>query len=92
MYPSATLCRSQQAYHRERARTALLGNVRMVADKAALAWGIEATAAEIREARRIHTRLTADLIAAAKQEAAPSIEASPNENPDRGLADLQPAR
>ena len=70
MYPTAGLCRSQQSYHRERARTSQLDNVRSVADKAATAWGIEAEDAERRETRREQTRRIAGLIAAPKQAAA----------------------
>jgi len=55
MYPTAELCRSQQSYHRERARTSQLENVRSVANKAATAWGVEAEEAERRETRREQT-------------------------------------
>lgn len=76
MYPTAELCRSQQSYHRERARSSQLENVRSVANKAAIAWGVEAEEAERREARREQTKLIAHLIAARKQAAvAPSIRA-----------------
>ncbi len=85
MYPSATLCRSQQSYHRERARTTLLTNVRIVADRAAKAWGIEADAADDREARHAKTRLTADLIASRKQAAALSRQPGHDEDSDRGI-------
>jgi hypothetical protein len=52
MYPSITLCRAQEAHHRERATVALLENVRTIAAAAANAWGKEALLAEAREARR----------------------------------------
>ena len=55
MYPSLTLCRSQEALHRGRANDALLENVRIVAATAANAWGQEALLAERREARRDST-------------------------------------
>lgn len=84
MYPTAELCRTQQAIHRERARSSKLENVRLVAEKAAKAWGIEAHIAEQREARRVHVRETADLIAAQRHKAAIEMLYSPNENPDRG--------
>ena len=86
MYPTAELCRSQQAFHRERARTTQLENVRMVAEKAAKAWGVEADIAEHREARRVQVRQTADLIAAQRQQAGVEMLYCPNENPDRGLS------
>jgi len=92
MFPSATLCRSQQAYHRERAETALLDNVRNVASKAALAWGKEAEFAEHREARRVRTREVADLIASGKMEAMDEADSFPSENPDRILADVRTSR
>ena len=63
MYPTAELCRTQQAFHRERADSTLLENVRIVSNKAAIAWGVEAAIADDREARRLKTRLTADLMA-----------------------------
>lgn len=84
MYPTAELCRSQQAYHRERARTSQLENVRIVAGKAALAWGAEAEEAERREARRDRTRLIAGVIAAQKQPVEAGTALYPSENPDRG--------
>jgi hypothetical protein len=58
---SATLCRIQEALHRDRAAKAELANVRTIAEEAATAWGIAAEAAEGREARRGKTRAAADL-------------------------------
>jgi hypothetical protein len=55
MYPSLTLCRSQEAHHRERAAGALLENVRTIATVAANAWGQEALLAQAREKRRDRT-------------------------------------
>ena len=86
MYPTADLCRIQQAYHRERAETSLLENVRIVANKAAIAWGIEADAAEDREARRVRTRSTADLIAMQRQQAGIEMLVDADENADLGRA------
>ncbi|MES2496558.1 MAG: hypothetical protein V4618_10605 [Pseudomonadota bacterium] len=57
MYPSATLCRAQEAIHLDRANGSALENVRAIAVKAAKAWGIEALAAEAREARGESVRL-----------------------------------
>ena len=52
MFPSADLCRSQEALHISRASEASLENVRMIASVAAAAWGHEALFAEAREGRR----------------------------------------
>jgi len=60
--------------------------VRTVAGKAAKAWGLEALAAELREARRERTRLIGDM---ANIQQTPSIEEEEglfSENPDRGFA------
>lgn len=92
MYPTAELCRSQQSYHRERARSSQLENVRSVASKAAIAWGVEAEEAERREARREQTKLIAGLIAGRKQAAAAAVPLYPSENPDRILADIRAPR
>lgn len=83
MYPSSTLCRTQESFHRERAASTTLENVRAIAAGAAAAWGLEAVAAEKREARGAKTRATADLIAAEKAEAAAVREQEFSENPDR---------
>ena len=87
MYPTAELCRSQQSFHRERARSSHLENVRSVANKAAIAWGVEAEEAERREERREQTKLIAGLIAARKQAAAAPLY--PSQNPDRILTDVR---
>ncbi len=52
MQLSSDFCRSQQTIHQERAASTQLDNVRIVAGKAAAAWGVEAAAAELREKRR----------------------------------------
>lgn len=64
MYPSSTLCRSQEEFHRARAASTPLENVRAISAGAAAAWGLEAVAAEKREARAAKTRATAALMAA----------------------------
>lgn len=79
MYPSATLCRSQQAFQLARAAAATLGNVRSIAEKAAAAWGVEAKIADGRERRHAKTVLGR----LAKEQAAREF----SENPDRGFAD-----
>lgn len=75
MYPTATLCRAQQARHEDCAATTTLENVRRRSVAAARAWGAEALKADRREAMRLG-RL-AEL---------PDLSAS--ENPDRGMAAL----
>jgi hypothetical protein len=69
MNPSASLCRSQEAFHRDRAAAAQLENVRVVATRAATAWGREALAAERREARHRRTKVIAAILALGKREA-----------------------
>ena len=85
MYPSSTLCRAQEAHHRDRADGALLENVRIIARDAAVAWGLEARCAEKREARHLRTRATAELVAARKQQAGEERSRLFSENPDRGF-------
>ena len=69
MYPSSTLCRAQEAYQRKRAAGTPLDNVRIVANKAADAWGQEALGAERREARHERTRAIADALSTQKRHA-----------------------
>ena len=92
MYPSSTLCRTQEEFHRERAASTTLENVRTIATSAAAAWGLEAVAAEKREARGAKTRATAALLAAEKAEAEAAHEDGSGE-PGAALAQagLQPA-
>jgi hypothetical protein len=85
MYPSSTLCRAQEAYHRERAAGAQLENVRRIASNAAAAWELEALGAERREARHERTRLTADALVAQKARAREEGQRLFSENPDRGF-------
>lgn len=82
MYPTAELCRAQQAHQLSRAADATLGNVRTIAERAAAAWGIEAAAADDRE-RRLAKRIQL-------RDARDPFEAIANENPDRGCADSSP--
>jgi hypothetical protein len=85
MYPSSTLCRSQEEFHRERAASTSLENVRAISAGAAAAWGLEAVAAEKREARGAKTRAIADLMVA-RQLSAKEAERQFSENPDREFA------
>jgi len=82
MYPSSTLCRTQESFHRDRAASTTLANVRAISEGAAAAWGQEAAAAEKREARGVRTRAAADLIMAEKAEAAAARERDFSETPD----------
>lgn len=81
MYPSAELCRSQQALQNGRAARAELANVRAIAEKAAAAWGVEAGLAEGRERRQAKTMRV--------RQAREQSDMSLSENPDRGLASVQ---
>lgn len=85
MNPSATLCRSQEAFHRDRAAAAQLENVRAVAAQAAAAWGHEAIAAERREARHLKTKQIAGILALQKRQAREEHDRLASENPDRGF-------
>lgn len=76
MNPSASLCRAQEAHHRDRAAETPLENVRVIAINAALAWGVEARSAERREARNLRT-----LAARVERQEHDRLF---SENPDRG--------
>jgi len=81
----STLCRAQEAFHRNRAAVALLDNVRTIASGAAIAWEREAIAAERRELRNIRA---ASLAAIASAQSAVPVEDDGwlfSENPDRGF-------
>lgn len=78
MYPSADLCRSQQAFQLGRAAQASLVYVRTIAEKAAAAWGIEAGLADERERRQAKT--------AGIRQARECADRAMSENPDRGFA------
>lgn len=82
---SSTFCRMQETNQRDRAAHAILENVRVIAARAATAWGVEALSAERREGRRERTRIIADM-AALQNERLPSEEDRLlSENPDRGF-------
>lgn len=78
MYPSAALCRTQQALQLDRAAAATLGNVRSIAERAAAAWGAEADLADSRERRHAKAALLRDADRSAR---------ALSENPDRGFAE-----
>jgi hypothetical protein len=81
-------CRAQEAIQWERAKSEPLENVRMVALRAAIAWGHEATAAEQREARKRRTRAIAEIMQVQQQRSDDHDIRSFSENPDRGFADV----
>ena len=87
MFPSTTLCRAQEAYHRDRATGARLENVRTIAAHAAAAWEREARTAERREARHSRKRQLADLASAREQRVTEDRDRLFSENPDRGWED-----
>lgn len=81
MYPSAKLCRAQEAVHTGRATGAALENERSVAAQAAKAWGAEAVAAEASESRSESVRLHRLSAVMTSRE-----DSYFSENPDRGDA------
>ena len=83
MRPSADLCRIQEAFQRRRAENAPLGNVRMIAEKAAAAWGVEARFAEGREDRQAQLRLIGAGQPEQERLACEQLDRGINENPDR---------
>ena len=84
----SVLCRAQEAHQRDRANTTLLENVRIVAERAAKAWALEAIAAERREARTARTRAIAEIELLHKQRSHEDEDKLFSENPDLGLPQL----
>lgn len=85
MFPSAILCREQETIQRQRAATTPLENVRLIAERAAAAWSLEAKAADDREARHKRVR---EIRATNAAQAAPFPDQPDrwvSENPDRGF-------
>jgi len=87
MYPSADLCRVQEALQRRRAENAPLGNVQTIALKAAAAWGAEALVAEGREERQAQVRLFRAGELERQRLAHDQLDRGISENPDRGSVD-----
>ncbi len=81
---SSTFCRMQETVQSDRAANAILENIRLVAEKAAKAWGAVALAAEQREARRERTRVIADMAALQNEPVPGEEDRLLSENPDRG--------
>ena len=86
MYPSADLCRVQEAFQRRRAESAPLGNVRTIAQKAAAAWAAEALYAEGREQRQAQVRAFRTNEIGKERAACDQLDVASSENPDRGRA------
>lgn len=86
MQPSSAICRSQQAYHQDRASVATLENVRLISTKAATAWENEAHFAEQREARDQRRRTIAEATASNARSSPLTEDRWFSENPDRGFA------
>jgi hypothetical protein len=80
-------CLAQESLQRERAKSEPLENVRLVALRAAIAWGHEAIAAERRESRKRRTRAIADIMQVQRQRTHGEDRRTYSENPDRGFAD-----
>lgn len=87
MYPTSNICRSQEAYHSDRAIHAELENVRILAGTAAIAWRKEALLAEGREKRQRDRRSIADATSEQDQHICRGDDQSLSENPDRGFAE-----
>ena len=86
MYPSADLCRVQEAFQRRRAESAPLGNVRTIAQKAATAWAAEALYAEGREQRQAQVRAVRVDQLQKERAVCQQLDLAGSENPDRGRA------
>lgn len=86
---SAALCRAQEREQLERAAGATLENVRVIAERAAKAWGIEAVHMEKVERKKAdlaEARLAGETAAAAEADSEEAHSAWLSENPDRGHA------
>jgi hypothetical protein len=88
MQLTSTHCRAQEVIQRDRAEAEQLDNVRLVAERAAAAWGREALAAGKREARHRRALTIAELAAAQVQKFQDDEDISLSENPDRGFTRL----
>lgn len=83
----STLCRAQEAFHRNRAAVSLLDNVRTIATGAATAWEREAIAAERREQRNVRAASLATIASAQDSIPVEDDDRLFSENPDRGFED-----
>lgn len=80
-------CREQEAIQAKRAKDEPLENVRIIAVRAAIAWGREAVAAERREARRLRTSVIAEMRRVSSERPPVDDERASSENLDRGCAE-----
>lgn len=81
-------CRAQEAIQWDRAKSEPLENVRMVALRAAIAWGHEAAFLEGREASKRRARVIADIMQVQRRRTDDDDGKIVSENPDRGFADV----
>jgi len=81
-------CRAQEAIQWERAKSDPLENVRIVAKRAAIAWGHEATFLEGREASKRRVRAIAEIMELQRQRTDDDDTETFSENPDRGSANV----
>ena len=84
MRPSSAHCRAQEAAQRDRAAETTLDNVRIIAEKAADAWGREALSAEEREQRQFQANAKTKAAQVQSSESNEKHDRSLSENPDRG--------
>ncbi len=80
MTATSIFCRTQQALQDERAATAPLENIRIIAKAASVAWGREALLAEQRERRAFDRALPLAGSLSEQRE-----DSWFSENPDRGM-------
>ena len=88
MQLSSAFCRIQETIQRDRAANAILENIRIVAEKAAKAWGAVAFVAEQREARQERMRIIADMAALQNEHVPGDDDRLLSENPDRGFPNI----
>ncbi|OCC25317.1 hypothetical protein MB02_01190 [Croceicoccus estronivorus] len=84
---TSTHCRTLEAHQRQRASSASLKNVRLVAQIAADAWEREALLAERFEANAARRRAIAELSSIERSRDHDEDDCSSSENPDRNRAD-----
>lgn len=84
---TSSMCRAQAAIQLARAASETLQNVRLIAERAAVAWDREAVAADHREARRARAR-TITAIEHVQNQRLFDGEDMLSENPDRGQAGI----
>lgn len=83
---SSMLCRAQELAQRDRAASATLENVRLVAERAADAWAREALLAEKLEIRKAEAEQKAQIRRDEARLSSDEHDRALSENPDRGMA------